>query len=162
MPTFKSEIMQAVNTYTEYPSRIGTEMPDKNTCYMLSEAENRMQQILHITPAQMRFVAERIREHIDDTVSKQPRKNDECPEDIDERRGGIEVIGHGLDASVEFYAISYNRADGGDEEDVWGYGVSFARLVTYVNGGNQIANDCSSERLTRVVDEYLRKSLWIE
>ena len=79
-----------------------------------------------------------------------------------ERRGGIEVIGHGLDASVEFYAISYNRADGGDEEDVWGYGVSFARLVTYVNGGDQIANDCSSERLTRVVDEYLRKSLWIE
>lgn len=162
MPTFKSEIMQAVNTYTEYPSRIGTEMPDKNTCYMLSEAENRMQQILHITPAQMRFVAERIREHIDDTVSKQPRKNDECPEDIDERRGGIEVIGHGLDASVEFYAISYNRADGGDEEDVWGYGVSFARLVTYVGGGERIANDCSSERLTRVVDEYLRKSLWIE
>ena len=88
--------MQAVNTYTEYPSRIGTEMPDKNTCYMLSEAENRMQQILHVTPAQMRFVAERIREHIDDTVSKQPRAKGECPEDIDERRGGIEVIGHGL------------------------------------------------------------------
>lgn len=162
MPTFKSEIMQAVNTYTEYPSRIGTEMPDKNTCYMLSEAENRMQQILHITPAQMRFVAERIREHIDDTVSKQPRKNDECPEDIDERRGGIEVIGHGLDASVEFYATSWNRSDEGDEENVWGYGVSFARLVTYVDGGERITNDCSSERLTRVVDEYLRKSLWIE
>lgn len=119
-------------------------------------------QKMHIAESQMRFVAERIREHIDDTVSKQLRKNDECPEDIDERRGGIEVIGHGLDASVEFYAISYNRADGGDEEDVWGYGVSFARLVTYVNGGDQIANDCSSERLTRVVDEYLRKSLWIE
>ena len=40
--------------------------------------------------------------------------------------------------------------------------MSFARLVTYVDGGERITNDCSSERLTRVVDEYLRKSLWIE
>ena len=72
------------------------------------------------------------------------------------------MIGHGLDASVEFYATSWNRSDEGDEENVWGYGVSFARLVTYVDGGERITNDCSSERLTRVVDEYLRKSLWIE
>lgn len=119
-------------------------------------------QKMHIAESQMRFVAETIREHIVETASKQPRAKGECPESIDERRGGIEVIGHGLDASVEFYATSWNRSDEGDEENVWGYGVSFARLVTYVGGGERIANDCSSERLTRVVDEYLRKSLWIE
>lgn len=157
--------MQAVNTYTEYPSHIGTEMPDKNTYYMLSEAENRMQQILHITPAQMRFVAERIREHIDDTVSKQPRTDDkylEGPENIDESCGGIPVVGQGLDASVEFFATSWNRSDEGDEENVWGYGVSFTRLVTYVGGGERIANDCSDAQLKLVVNEYLRKNLWIE
>lgn len=119
-------------------------------------------QKMHIAESQMRFVAETIREHIVETASKQPRAKGECPESIDERRGGIEVIGHGLDASVEFYATSWNRSDEGDEENVWGYGVSFARLVTYVDGGERITNDCSSERLTRVVDEYLRKSLWIE
>lgn len=151
MPTFKSEVMQIVDTHTKtYLDRI-----------KFRRTTTKVQK-MHIAESQMRFVAETIREHIVETASKQPRAKGECPESIDERRGGIEVIGHGLDASVEFYAISYNRADGGDEEDVWGYGVSFARLVTYVNGGDQIANDCSSERLTRVVDEYLRKSLWIE
>lgn len=151
MPTFKSEVMQIVDTHTKtYLDRI-----------KFRRTTTKVQK-MHIAESQMRFVAETIREHIVDTVSKQPRAKGECPEDIDERRGGIEVIGHGLDASVEFYATSWNRSDEGDEEDVWGYGVSFARLVTYVGGGERIANDCSSERLTRVVDEYLRKSLWIE
>lgn len=151
MPTFKSEIMQIVDTHTKtYLDRI-----------QFRRTTTKVQK-MHIAESQMRFVAETIREHIVETASKQPRAKGECPESIDERRGGIEVIGHGLDASVEFYATSWNRSDEGDEENVWGYGVSFARLVTYVGGGERIANDCSSERLTRVVDEYLRKSLWIE
>lgn len=113
-------------------------------------------QKMHIAESQMRFVAETIREHIVETASKQPRAKGECPEDIDERRGGIEVIGCGLNASVEFYAVEYDRFCGDDNDFETAYVLTHIRLVTYDSEGNEIPNDSREKPLIRVVNDYLR------
>lgn len=103
-------------------------------------------QKMHITELQIRFVAERIGEWLDGEN-----------EDIDETCGGIEVIGCGLNASVEFYAMAYDKADEDDDDDETGYILTHVRLITYDSEGNEIPNDCQKMQLIRAVNDYLRE-----